>query len=441
MVEPNESQLSDREKEILRLVATGASNKEIAAQLVISPNTVKVHLRNIFAKIGVASRTEATLYAIQQGLAQVARPAMPAADDEADEIAPAGARDRSQPVVVSAPAARRGRWPLRLGLPLVAVVIGLAAWVGLGGPGSLAPPTSTPETAQARWEAKAPMPTARSGLAAVVYANQVYAIGGRGDNGTTGATERYDPVADQWVPLASKPTAVADIQAAVIGGRIYVPGGRLASGEVVDVFEVFDPREEKWETRNPLPQGLCAYALTAFEGKLYLFGGWDGERYSSAAFEYDPDRDEWRKIRALPGARGYAGAAVIGGQLFVVGGYDGQRALARADVFSPDQQDWARGLPLPAARYASGSASLADTLYLVGGQSAGVERPPAVSYSAQRGKWETIEAPMPGAWSEMAIVPLGNFLYAMGGLADGAPTDLHLAYQAIFTVSFPIVSP
>ena len=84
MSEPNEM-LSERELEILRLVATGAANKEIARLLLISPNTVKVHLRNIFAKIGVTSRTEATLYAIQIGL--IRPTGQPAAAPEANEQA------------------------------------------------------------------------------------------------------------------------------------------------------------------------------------------------------------------------------------------------------------------------------------------------------------------------------------------------------------------
>jgi ATP/maltotriose-dependent transcriptional regulator MalT len=62
------TELTEREQEILRLVATGTSNKDIAQQLFISSNTVKVHLRNIFAKINVTTRTEAAMYAVQIGL-------------------------------------------------------------------------------------------------------------------------------------------------------------------------------------------------------------------------------------------------------------------------------------------------------------------------------------------------------------------------------------
>ena len=71
---PDINELSEREQDILRLVATGAGNKQIAAQLFISTNTVKVHLRNIFAKIGATSRTEAAMTAIRLGLVQSTAP-------------------------------------------------------------------------------------------------------------------------------------------------------------------------------------------------------------------------------------------------------------------------------------------------------------------------------------------------------------------------------
>ena len=55
LVEP----LSEREREVLQLIAAGLSNQAIAERLYLSLHTVKVHARNIYAKLGVASRTEA----------------------------------------------------------------------------------------------------------------------------------------------------------------------------------------------------------------------------------------------------------------------------------------------------------------------------------------------------------------------------------------------
>ena len=60
--------LTDRESEVLTMAAKGLSNKMIARELSLSDRTVQVHLSNIFGKLGVASRTEAVITALQRGL-------------------------------------------------------------------------------------------------------------------------------------------------------------------------------------------------------------------------------------------------------------------------------------------------------------------------------------------------------------------------------------
>ncbi|MEZ4768277.1 MAG: response regulator transcription factor [Caldilineales bacterium] len=63
--------LTERETEVLRLVAQGMSNKEIAEQLGISPETSRTHVNRIIGKLHVASRVQATLYALRSGIANL----------------------------------------------------------------------------------------------------------------------------------------------------------------------------------------------------------------------------------------------------------------------------------------------------------------------------------------------------------------------------------
>ncbi|HWQ23844.1 MAG TPA: response regulator transcription factor [Gaiellaceae bacterium] len=64
-----EEELTDRERDVLRLVAEGATNREIAAQLFISENTVSFHMKNILAKLHLKNRAQAAAFAIRTGLA------------------------------------------------------------------------------------------------------------------------------------------------------------------------------------------------------------------------------------------------------------------------------------------------------------------------------------------------------------------------------------
>ena len=65
------TELSERELEVLRLVANGKTNAEIAEELVISQRTVKSHVSNILSKLHLANRVQATLYALQEGITSI----------------------------------------------------------------------------------------------------------------------------------------------------------------------------------------------------------------------------------------------------------------------------------------------------------------------------------------------------------------------------------
>ena len=436
-----DSPLSDRELEILSLVATGASNKEIAAELFISVNTVKVHLRNIYGKLDVSSRTEATIYAVREGL-------VPSPRSEAEPEAVPVMEGAPAPDVVPSNVtgwARWGKWAafaaILAVLLLTAGLVG-AQWTKTQIPTAVPAAVDLQTLEQDRWQERAPMLTARAGFAASVFDNQIYAMGGETPDGLTASAERYDVAADVWSPIAAMPEPLVDIQGATVGGEIYVPGGRRPDDSVSDHLLVYDPRTDSWSERAPMPVPLSAYALVAFEGKLYLFGGWDGERYTDTALRYDPSLDEWESLPPLPTARGYAGAAVSGGKIHVIGGFDGERALDVHEVYTLDVNEpfaWELLLPLPVSRYRLSCASVAEIIHLLGGTGYPADTLTySYRYLSSEDAWDRFVMPLSN-WSGLGTGVLGEDVYMFGGQLNGTYTGQCYAYQAIYSVVIPVL--
>ena len=446
--------LSEREIEILRLVATGAANKEIALRLSISPNTVKVHLRNIFTKIGVVSRTEATLFAINNGIVpqqnQVFDP-----DNKYSVYTPS---EIGNPLALTPdlPATLPSR-PVNFRNPLILFLIALIVLLigGLIAAPFILPsvqPTEIPSqqiVIPARWRSSTALPESRAGMGAAAYSGNFYIIGGQTTAGINNDVLVYEPIQQKWTTLSGKPTAVMDIQAALLGERIYVPGGKLSENLVTSKLEVYDPRQNAWESRAALPGGVSAYALTAYEGKLYLFGGWDGKGFVKTVFRYDPEVDRWDRQSDLPENRGFAAAVPQEGRILVLGGRNEQSTMDSVLAYYPsrdaeEEYPWESAPDLPEPRYSLNAIALASSVYLFGGAADGdtdgksTSAPLALNAGAET--WQVIDAPQSAGGSQAVVLPEGNFVHILGGSTSSGLSSRHLIYQALYTVSMPLLS-
>lgn len=435
--------LSSRELEILELIATGVSNKEIAEALSISSNTVKVHLKNIYSKIGVSSRTEAALYAVRNDLFTQAGPEDAAARGEAQ---PTWNNLRANSAQAHTRQLQTSKY---WNITLAAVGIALLAIVGMFVIFQLDRPENSPDEIldigppSERLQIRDEMPSPRSGFAIVSHQNRIFTIGGKGESGITGKVERFDPRLDEWIELPPKPIPAVDIQAAVIGGLIYVPGGFVEGSEPTNVLEVFDPQLGVWEQGSEMPVPLSAYAMTEYEGKLYLFGGWDGEKYSDIALSYDPQVDEWTQLTSMPTPRGYAAGVEAGGTLFIVGGYEGTEPLSIVEGYNPllemgGENPWKRLEPLPDPRYGMGVANVADIIHIIGG--VGLQKDlTSYKYVPQINEWQVFDFPATEGWSNLGVVQIETDLFVLGGLLDGKPTARNVEFQVMFSVLLPVV--
>jgi DNA-binding CsgD family transcriptional regulator len=266
--------ISEREKEILQLVAHGRSNRQIAAQLMISEHTVKVHLRNIFSKIGATSRTEAGMYAIRQGWVSDVPP---------EAVAPTRPLEIAQPptvgVVTPRVAGRWRSWPLsqKIAAALVGVaLIGVASWWW-----SLRTPVLQPPTvALTRWREMSALPEPQRGGQLVVSRGELWAL--------CGDLPRwwwYEATTLQWQRRADVPFSCAG--AVVVAHRTWV------WVFVNDTREIWRWDGTYWRQQPNMPVPGQLMRVTAWGDTLLLAVTHQG---SQQLWQWDGVEPSWRLL-------------------------------------------------------------------------------------------------------------------------------------------------
>ncbi|MFN2188530.1 MAG: kelch repeat-containing protein [Candidatus Promineifilaceae bacterium] len=425
--------LSARELVVLERLAEGSTNREIAKDLSISHNTVKVHLSNIFKKLDVSSRTEAITVAIQKGYITVESNEPLEQPPIGPDVLSSGSITDEEQENQSPPAAAPTHWrAISIVLLLIVVLlIGVVFGPRLTGNGSdssdepTAPTQNVMETepmGDSNWHIAQPMPDERAGMALVAVGLDLFQIGGEVKAGVVNLVDIFDTASGIWRSAASKPTAVADANAAILFGEIFVPGGRLADGQPTSVVEAYSPANNAWRPVTPLPIPLAGAVVLAEDGMLYVIGGWDGQDYVVDGFVYDPGSEQWNSIDPMSIARSKATGGVLSNGLYVIGGENTGGALDSCEVYHLDTDEWEQCPEMNARRTDAGAAVLGnDRLYVFGGGTdSGIDF--GEVYSVKDAAWSEFEMPMlvdAEPWRGLGVTNVETRIYAIGGRQGG----------------------
>ncbi|MCB0035265.1 MAG: hypothetical protein KDE51_14635 [Anaerolineales bacterium] len=454
--------LSDREQDVLEQVMQGASNKEIAQILDISPNTVKVHLRNIYTKLDVSSRTEASMVAVERGLIDsfsLNDSSTTLEDEKEDEedlekeqpttaaVVPPNTIETEPanhpptavgqtnavplPAAIPAPqspplipAARRPWWIWAL-LVIAIIIVSVGIWEYVRRSTQptteiilpAAEPFAPEQLSQENWFRSLQMPQPRADMASISIGVDLYQIGGLVDGQAADTVNVFTINTSIWRTAASKPTAVSDITAAELL-EIYVPGGLTAANQPTDIVEAYSPTTDTWRAVQSLPKPIAGGLTLANDSAIFLFGGWDGNSYLNDAYIYDPISDAWGALAPMKHARAHAAGGLINGLFYVVGGFDGTNTLDVCEVYDPLADRWTDCKELTEARQDAGAAVVLNKLYVFGGQTD--DEIYGELYDPTTDKWQIINTPEleNGAtigWRNPAVTNVEARIFIQGG--------------------------
>ena len=461
--------LSKREQEILECVVSGSGNKQIAADLHISQNTVKVHLRNIYVKLGVSSRTEATTEAIRLGLVVIPGTDETAVVDPAPtpELTPppqvkteepnatingqTAVIDTVEPTIIdtdnegSISNEEENQQTKQLAviglisgvLLLLSIAAGIYYFTNIYSESE----PFVEEKLSDNWVKSRPMPVTVAKAAVASFGSDLYVIGGQQDGEISNNVLLYDTVELVWENKAEKPTAVTEATASELGGIIFVLGGRTADLTPTNIVEVYSPTNDAWGTAASLPESITGGLALTDGSSIYFIGGTHNGNVLDTMYAYDPGSDSWRPLTNMNHPRTAASGGVIGNYIYVVGGYDGQSELNICEVYDIANDSWDDCSPMLTARGGAGTAVIINKLYTIGG---GMDSANDITFSEvydpTTDEWSLINTPIlenNPTWYQMGISSVENKIYTLGGFRnDREASNNNFAYVPLVYQTF-----
>jgi N-acetylneuraminic acid mutarotase len=216
-------------------------------------------------------------------------------------------------------------------------------------------------------------------------------------------------------------------------------------------MEVYDPRNNKWEVKAPLPQPRSGYAMTSLEGRLYLFGGWDGEKVTDTIFSYDPINDEWSEMSSMPVAIAYMDAVTVGSKIYIAGGWNESTSIDSLYIYIPNREisleyPWDKQSLQITPSCPIRISTIANSIFLLGGSQTckqpflNFREDSSVFYQYQTltNEWILIDSPK-FISSSPAIIAYGDYLFIFGGYASDGYSAKNVSYQAVFTTTIPVI--
>jgi N-acetylneuraminic acid mutarotase len=177
------------------------------------------------------------------------------------------------------------------------------------------------------WEELAPIPEGRFGHRMVALGGRLYVVGG---DGPTSRVMRYSE-GDGWAVGTALPVARDHLAAVVRGGEIWAIGGRGDDGPVRDV-DIYDPTIDEWRAGPDLPVPVSAAVEGVIGGDIHLVGGEDPAVFGGGVIDRHlvlrRGADAWEELEPPPLAVHGAAGGVVGGQLLVAGGAARQGPLS-----------------------------------------------------------------------------------------------------------------